>query len=258
MEINQRIGANIRTLRKGSGLSQEELANVLNYSYKTISDIERGIIQVKVDTLIQLSQYFNVSMDDIVKTNIKARSQVIHYNELPPSELEYKKYNGGCFYLYHYRTNDKCRDVLEKGSLSVAMDAERSVHTVEAVFYKDSHKKEESLYNGTLVISGVHTYIYINGRFNKDRALIVFYDPQSYKPYIGGIGLALSSSEGYKNSKPCFQGILLSSMDIPQEGLGRVEQFLKLFSQGNESFFKLDKAIDESVYQFLKQYQSRA
>ncbi len=61
------IGKNITRLRKLSGMTQLELAEKLNYSDKSISKWEQGNGIPDVRILVQLSELFNVSVDDLVR-----------------------------------------------------------------------------------------------------------------------------------------------------------------------------------------------
>lgn len=59
-------GKRIKKLRKEKGLSQNALAETLGIHVKTVSKAERGIIGLSVDNLIQISSYFNVSLDYLI------------------------------------------------------------------------------------------------------------------------------------------------------------------------------------------------
>ncbi len=61
------FGQNLLYLRKAKGLSQDELGSKLNVSRQTISKWELGETTPEMDKLILLSEYFNVSMDELVK-----------------------------------------------------------------------------------------------------------------------------------------------------------------------------------------------
>ena len=58
---------NLKILRKKNKLTQEDLASCLNISPKTISSWEKGRSEPKIDFLIRLSDYFNVSIDELIK-----------------------------------------------------------------------------------------------------------------------------------------------------------------------------------------------
>lgn len=62
-------GKKIKALRKSAGLSQVELADKIGIHVKTISKVERGICGMSVDYLILISEFFQVTIDYIVKNN---------------------------------------------------------------------------------------------------------------------------------------------------------------------------------------------
>lgn len=61
------LSEKLYTLRKKSGLSQEQLAEQLNVSRQAISKWESGTSTPESDKLIAISQYFNVSLDYLMK-----------------------------------------------------------------------------------------------------------------------------------------------------------------------------------------------
>ncbi len=65
-DIAQIIGTNIMRLRKVTNMTQLELAEKLGYSDKSISKWEQGNGIPDVRTLMQIAEFFNVSLDDLV------------------------------------------------------------------------------------------------------------------------------------------------------------------------------------------------
>jgi transcriptional regulator with XRE-family HTH domain len=59
METKKRIGIQIRELRKAKGLTQDELAGMIDRSTEALSNLERG-----VDTLERLSDKLGVQLKD--------------------------------------------------------------------------------------------------------------------------------------------------------------------------------------------------
>lgn len=57
------IGAKIKKLRKEKGLTQIELANMLNTTHSTISEYETGKNLILTAFAYQIAQKFNISMD---------------------------------------------------------------------------------------------------------------------------------------------------------------------------------------------------
>ena len=61
------LSEKLYTLRKKSGLSQEQLVEQLNVSRQAISKWESGASIPESDKLIAISNYFNVSLDYLMK-----------------------------------------------------------------------------------------------------------------------------------------------------------------------------------------------
>ncbi len=61
------IGTNIMRLRKTTNMTQLELADRIGYSDKSVSKWEQGNGIPDVRTLVQLSECFNVSVDDLIR-----------------------------------------------------------------------------------------------------------------------------------------------------------------------------------------------
>lgn len=57
----------IKELRNEKGLRQEDLAGIINVSQQTISRLENGQNCLPADLLIELSKFFRVSVDYILK-----------------------------------------------------------------------------------------------------------------------------------------------------------------------------------------------
>ena len=65
-QLKAMLGANIVSYRKQRGLTQAGLAEKLNYSDKAVSKWERGESMPDVLTLMQLSELFGVSVNDLL------------------------------------------------------------------------------------------------------------------------------------------------------------------------------------------------
>ena len=65
----------VKELRKERGLRQEELAAKINVSLQTISRIENGENSLPADILVQLSRFFRVSVDYILKVSDKRMTE---------------------------------------------------------------------------------------------------------------------------------------------------------------------------------------
>ena len=65
------LSQNIKVLRKRLGLTQEDLSKKLGKTKATISDYEKGKSLPPLDILIQLSEIFQVSLDELVHTDLR-------------------------------------------------------------------------------------------------------------------------------------------------------------------------------------------
>ena len=68
MEISNQI----KNRRTAAGISQEELAERIFISRQTLSNWETGKTYPDINSLLRLSEVFHVSLDELVKGDIKA------------------------------------------------------------------------------------------------------------------------------------------------------------------------------------------
>ncbi len=69
-DIKNIIADNLISLRKQHKLTQNELAEKLNYSDNTISRWEKAEITPSVETLVQISEVYDVSLESLLKENV--------------------------------------------------------------------------------------------------------------------------------------------------------------------------------------------
>lgn len=68
------IGARIARLRRDKGMTQQELARLLNVTQPVVSDYENDVIKVSGETVIQLAQALGSSADEILGLEKSART----------------------------------------------------------------------------------------------------------------------------------------------------------------------------------------
>lgn len=59
------LGARIRELRKTSGITQEYLGEKAELSYKFIGELERGQVNVSLDSLVRIAEALGVKPGDL-------------------------------------------------------------------------------------------------------------------------------------------------------------------------------------------------
>ena len=69
-DIKKIIASNIISLRKKHYMTQNELAEKLNYSDNAVSRWERGDVTPSVETLQQISEIFSVPLESLFKENV--------------------------------------------------------------------------------------------------------------------------------------------------------------------------------------------
>ncbi len=67
MNVKQMIGIRIAELRNNKGLTQEQLASVMEISSKYLSSIERGKENPTLNTIIKLSESLDVNLEEIFR-----------------------------------------------------------------------------------------------------------------------------------------------------------------------------------------------
>ena len=70
------LGEKIYNIRKSSNLSQEEFGNIFNVSRQSVSKWETNQVQPELKTIIEISKFFNVSLDSMLldETDVKKNS----------------------------------------------------------------------------------------------------------------------------------------------------------------------------------------
>ena len=70
------IGNRIKTARKAKGLSQSELSELIDKSVGYMSYIETGSNKPSLETLIQIANALDVTIDELLSDNLAASSTV--------------------------------------------------------------------------------------------------------------------------------------------------------------------------------------
>lgn len=69
--LNEIVASNLQTLRKAKKLTQQEFAETLGYSDKSISKWELGKAIPSAEVLLTIADFYNVKVDDILRKPIK-------------------------------------------------------------------------------------------------------------------------------------------------------------------------------------------
>lgn len=76
------LSKNIKFLRQQNKLTQEDIANVVGKARSLISAWESDDRDITTEDIIKLSNYFNISMDDLVGKDLQLNEQNKPFDEL--------------------------------------------------------------------------------------------------------------------------------------------------------------------------------
>jgi transcriptional regulator with XRE-family HTH domain len=97
--MNIEIANRLVELRKKNGLSQEELAEKLGLSRQAVSKWERAEASPDTDNLICLAKIYNVSLDELLKTDAKVEDIVNEQVKIEDEKDNYQDDNKGYFHV---------------------------------------------------------------------------------------------------------------------------------------------------------------
>ncbi len=66
LSYRRTVGQQIRFYRKEADLSQEELAEKADLSYKYVGEVERGLVNISLDSLMRIARALKVKMHDLI------------------------------------------------------------------------------------------------------------------------------------------------------------------------------------------------
>lgn len=71
MDLKQKFGRQIRAVRKAKGLTQEQVAELIDRSTRAVSDLERGKSLPRPETLVVLSERLEVPLRSFFDFEVK-------------------------------------------------------------------------------------------------------------------------------------------------------------------------------------------
>jgi transcriptional regulator with XRE-family HTH domain len=75
---NMRLAENLRILRRSEDISQEEISERLNVTRQTISKWVNGQSQPSIEMLVELANWFEVSIDDLIRGNLSNNKKALY------------------------------------------------------------------------------------------------------------------------------------------------------------------------------------
>jgi len=87
------IGNRLFSIRKKMGMTQSEVAEAAELSTRTYADIERGSVNMRIETVLKICNVLHITPDEILTTedsSISARQQELweRLNDCSPKDKE--------------------------------------------------------------------------------------------------------------------------------------------------------------------------
>ena len=89
-----KVGAFLKDLRKEKGITQEQLAEKLGVSGRTISRWETGKNMPDISLLVEIAEFFDVSIPEIIKGERKSENMKNETKEVAETMSDYAKCQG--------------------------------------------------------------------------------------------------------------------------------------------------------------------
>ena len=86
-----KVGAFLKDLRKEKEITQEQLAEELGVSGRTISRWETGKNMPDISLLVEIAEFFDVSIPEIIKGERKSESMEEEVKEISETMSDYAK-----------------------------------------------------------------------------------------------------------------------------------------------------------------------
>lgn len=189
-QISEHIGARIRQLRRGRGLTLQQLAEQIHKSRATLSKYENGEIVLDVQTLYDLAQVLGVDV-----------SRLMDYRPQRPPEIPAVQgrigkspfYQASKLYFYFYdgryeRLKDGVIDISQQGS---EYEASLSISSVTP-----TGRSSEIYYTGKVVYSDMLIrFSFVNQCNTLEEDLLYIFNPLELRDYTEGLLCGISSAD---------------------------------------------------------------
>ena len=144
------FGTNIKKIRQLKGLSQTQFGELVNLNRGVISSYEEGRAEPKIETLLRISDHFELSTDDLLKKKLTV-NQIANYTEAEKviqskllQNLELEKKDGIIYevqaeklktFFNHFIILDNPQDFYQKGDLLLLIKLNLNENTPDSREY---------------------------------------------------------------------------------------------------------------------------
>jgi len=90
--LRQELGARIKELRKAEGLTQEQLGEKADLNYKFIGELERGQVNVSLDSLVRIAEALGVKIEDLFSKEKGVVQKIVIKERIPSSKFSSQEF----------------------------------------------------------------------------------------------------------------------------------------------------------------------
>ena len=238
-ELNQHIGARIRSYRKKRNLTLQQLADMIHKSRASVSKYEVGEITLDVETLYDISIALDVNMNQL--TDYRKVSE-----PTPPLPINHTThspfYQATQLYFYFYdgrykRLKDGVIHIYKTDDPSGICDASLSITSVSS-----SGRSSEIRYTGKVVYSDMLIrFSFVNQYNSLEEDLLYIFNPLELRDFTEGLLCGISSAD----LMPCAFKCLVTLN--PQEPSDALKQNLLITTKELRRWQKLNMLIVDNA-----------
>ena len=238
-ELNQHIGARIRSYRKKRNLTLQQLADMIHKSRASVSKYEVGEITLDVETLYDISIALDVNMNQL--TDYRKVSE-----PTPPLPINHTThspfYQATQLYFYFYdgrykRLKDGVIHIYKPDDPSGICDASLSITSVSS-----SGRSSEIRYTGKVVYSDMLIrFSFVNQYNSLEEDLLYIFNPLELRDFTEGLLCGISSAD----LMPCAFKCLVTLN--PQEPSDALKQNLLITTKELRRWQKLNMLIVDNA-----------
>ena len=191
-EINKHVGKQIKQYRKNKHMTLQQLADAICKSRATVSKYENGEITIDIETLYEISQVLEISINQL--TDYKP--QIKELNIKPSFSGTSAFFEADRLYFYFYdgrynRLKDGIIDINKSQEHPGNYNASLSINTITT-----NGKSSATYYSGKVVYSDMLIrFSFVNQYNTLEEDLLYIFNPLEMRDFTEGLLCGISSAD---------------------------------------------------------------
>lgn len=236
-QINEFVGSRIRNYRKMKHLTLQQLADAIHKSRATVSKYENGEITLDVETLFDISQALDTTMNQLTDYHQQPEQEIAGAALNYDGESPFFKASRLYFYFYDGRYNRLKEAVIHVHKGSVREDgcceASMSIRSTTK-----TGRSSEIYYTGNVLYSDMLIRFNFVNQCNKlEQDLLYIFNPLELRDFTEGLLCGISSAD----LMPCAFKCLVAL--APSDDYEELQQHLMLTQKELRRWQKMNMLI---------------